>query len=160
MPIGPIISNAIMASQANATAAAFGSAAANAKQSVAGLLGANPLQYPSVLGGNYPTGLGGVTGIPGYGMSQAQQVDPFVYASECAAKQPADKRWRRFQHALFLIEDVEGVWAEGSGSVNIRLKSETGFGYTFTLPFDCIDPVQWFAEHIMQMEFPNAPHAT
>lgn len=86
--------------------------------------------------------------------------DPMEYATEVALSQPADKRWRRFQNAMFRVEDVEGFNSEGSGSIAVRLRCPTGFGHVFTLPFRCDDPVQWFAEHVMGFEFPNAKRAT
>jgi len=111
---------------------------------------------------SYP-GFSGWSGTP---IATPAQRDPLEYATETALKQPADKRWRRFQHALFLAEDVIGVHAEGSGSICVRLHhSNSGstmsdYNYVFTLPFDCADPVQWFAEHVLNMDFPNAKHAT
>lgn len=109
-----------------------------------------------------------ITGVSGLnpnwsGMSQfaPERRDPFEYACEVAAKQPADKKWRRFQQAIFKLDDVIAVTAEGSGSicVQIRLCNSTR-QEVFTLPFECQDPAQWFAEHVMGMEFPNVPHAT
>lgn len=107
-----------------------------------------------VTGANpFPTG---VTGAMPY-------VDPMVYATETHLKQPADKRWRRFQHALFIADDVCEVYANNrDNSVSIRLRGNDRqtFVHDFALPFDCADPVQWFAEHVMGMDFPNTPHAT
>lgn len=108
------------------------------------------------------TGLGGCSGISGMPSAMPEMRDPFEYACEVASKQPADKKWRRFQHALFQVDDVVEVAAEGSGSivVQIHLCGTAVRQEIFTLPFQCGDPVQWFAEHVMQMEFPNAKHAT
>lgn len=109
------------------------------------------------------TGVGGWSGVSGIPVQPAPSIDPFVFASNVAAMQPADRRWRRFQNALFLIEDVIGMHSEGSGSIALQLHHKgcaTGFDHVFTLPFDCDDPVQWFAEHVMGMEFPNAKRAT
>lgn len=115
-------------------------------------------------------GSSGATGVnPNWsGMPQQaiERRDPFEYACEVAAMQPSDKRWRRFQNALFLLDHVIGVHAEGSGTIILRLHANdraggtmSDYNYAFTLPFDCQCPVQWFAEHVMGMEFPNTKHA-
>lgn len=102
----------------------------------------------------YPSWSGAMVAAP-------EHCDPFEYATEVAMKQPSDRNWRRFQYALFLRDDVLGVESEGASSlkVHIRFCAATNTFY-FTLPFECRDPVQWFAEHVMNMEFPNTPRAT
>lgn len=45
-------------------------------------------------------------------------------------------------------------------TLHLKLCDGAATAVWFTLPFPCQDPVQWFAEHVLQMEFPNAKRAT
>lgn len=163
--------NRLFGPPANANAAASATAAAQSASAHAALVRSNAAIANSALQGcsRYDTTGSYHTGphVSGFYPPPQPQEDPFVYASRVAAMQPADKRWRRFQHALFLVDHVIGLHGEGSGSICVRLHIDTAsqstisdYNYVFTLPFDCADPVLWFAEHVLNMEFPNARHAT
>lgn len=82
------------------------------------------------------------------------RVDPLVFATETHMRQPSDKRWRRFMDAMFLVDNVMSISSEGTSRLVVRLRGEED-GFCFNFPFECSDPVQWFAEHVLDMEFPN-----
>lgn len=164
MPIGSVIGslmgqtmraqNASAQSAANSPAASAAASAASVGYPVTGI----PIGQMGVWTGNQWNHLGSASGFPQ--QSSPPQVDPLVYATQTALAQPLDKKWRRFQHAMFKLDDVEGVYSEGGNTVNVRVRCASGFGHSFTLPFDCDDPVKWFAEHVLGMEFPDNNRAT
>lgn len=151
--------NALASAIASVKVASQLAGAQNASALVSAHAAQNAAYAMSTLGANSPSTIGsfpGVTGVP-YGMAALPQVDPLVYATRVHMSQPSDKRWRRFEHVLFLAEHVMSVYSSGGSDLNIHLGDNKSAGavHNFTLPFDCDDPVQWFAEHVLNLEFPD-----